>query len=183
MKTWCCRICGHDELAQDMEEKNWFCMRCTTVFASPSKFNLEKIKFKKIHPDAKLPTKGTDGAVGYDLYATENFTLYPDNRTILAKTGLQVELPHNVEMQVRPRSGLAKKGVRVGNAPGTIDPDYRGEIMVMMAYVGRDVITIEKGDRIAQALFTTKLPYQLEEVEEISETDRGAGGFGSTGNK
>lgn len=197
-KKWCCRICGHDEYAETFD-KNYLCMGCTMVFASPSKFNLSKIKFKKIHPDAVIPTKGTDGSVGYDLYAVEDYTLEV-NKTVLVKTGLQVELPPHVEMQVRPRSGLAKNGVRVGNAPGTIDPDYRGEIMVMMSYafnIKTDNIVdgvykgmtktitlkINKGDRVAQALFTTKLPYELEEVFEISDTDRGANGFGSTGIK
>ena len=181
MRKWCCRICGHDEYAETFD-KNYLCMGCSIVFASPSKFNLSTIKFKKLHEDAILPTKGTDASVGHDLYALED-CLVTNRSTAFIPTGLSVELPPNVEMQIRMRSGLGKKGLMLPNGVGTIDPDYRGQIMMMMVNAYDIPFQIKKGDRVAQGLFTTKLPYELEEVFEISETDRGAGGFGSTGTK
>lgn len=132
-----------------------------------------------------LPNYETEASAGMDLRAniTEAVTLKPLDRAII-KTGLFVELPVGYEAQVRPRSGLAaKKGVTVLNSPGTIDADYRGEIGVILVNLSNDDFTIENGERVAQLVIAKHEHIAWEEVEVLEETTRGAGGFGSTGNK
>ena len=131
------------------------------------------------------PEYATSQSAGLDLRAnlTESITLKPLART-LVKTGLFIELPEGYEAQVRPRSGLAyKKGVTVLNAPGTIDADYRGEIGVILVNLSEDEFVIENGERVAQLVIAKHEQAQWIEVENLDETDRGAGGFGSTGVK
>lgn len=132
-----------------------------------------------------LPHYETNASAGMDLRANINasITLKPLERTIV-KTGLFIELPIGVEAQVRPRSGLAaKKGITVLNAPGTIDADYRGEIGVILVNLSEQDFTIENGERIAQLVIAKHERAEWLEVEELSETARGQGGFGSTGTK
>lgn len=132
-----------------------------------------------------LPHYETIASVGMDLRAniTESITLKPLERAII-KTGLFIELPIGFEAQVRPRSGLAaKKGITVLNAPGTIDADYRGEIGVILVNLSNEEVTIENGDRVAQLVIAKHERTEWIEVEELSETSRGEGGFGSTGTK
>jgi len=132
-----------------------------------------------------LPHYETVASAGMDLRAniSEVVTLQPLERTIL-KTGLFIELPVGVEAQVRPRSGLAaKKGITVLNAPGTIDADYRGEIGVILVNLSNEDFTIENGERIAQLVIAKHERAEWTEVETLSETVRGEGGFGSTGVK
>ena len=132
-----------------------------------------------------LPHYETIASAGMDLRAniTDPITLKPLERTIV-KTGLFIELPIGFEAQVRPRSGLAaKKGITVLNAPGTIDADYRGEIGVILVNLSNENFTIENGERIAQLIIAKHERAEWLEVEELSETSRGAGGFGSTGVK
>ncbi len=132
-----------------------------------------------------LPHYETEASAGMDLRAnlTESITLKPLERTIV-KTGLFIELPIGFEAQVRPRSGLAaKKGITVLNAPGTIDADYRGEIGVILVNLSNEDFVIENGERVAQLVIAKHERAQWVEVEELSETARGAGGFGSTGVK
>ncbi|MBC30370.1 MAG: dUTP diphosphatase [Muricauda sp.] len=134
------------------------------------------------HP---LPHYETGASAGMDLRAniTEPITLKPLERTIV-KTGLYIELPVGYEAQVRPRSGLAaKKGITVLNAPGTIDADYRGEVGVILVNLSNEVFTIENGERVAQLVITKHERAEWFEVEELSTTERGTGGFGSTGTK
>ncbi len=134
------------------------------------------------HP---LPTYETIASAGMDLRASIDtpITIKPLERTIV-KTGLFIELPIGFEAQVRPRSGLAaKNGVTVLNSPGTIDADYRGEIGVILVNLSNEEFTIENGERIAQMIISKHERAVFEVVEELSETDRGAGGFGSTGVK
>ena len=133
----------------------------------------------------KLPHYETGAAAGMDLRANLDnpVVLKPLERAII-KTGLFIELPVGIEAQVRPRSGLAaKKGITVLNAPGTIDADYRGEIGVILVNLSNEDFTIEDGERIAQLIIAKHERAQWEEVSVLSETDRGAGGFGSTGVK
>lgn len=133
----------------------------------------------------ELPNYETIASAGMDLRASieETITLKPLERAIV-KTGLFIELPVGYEAQVRPRSGLAaKKGVTVLNAPGTIDADYRGEIGVILVNLSNEPYTIESGERIAQLVIAKHERAQWQLVEELSETSRGAGGFGSTGTK
>lgn len=132
-----------------------------------------------------LPNYETIASAGMDLRAniSESITLKPLERTIV-KTGLFIELPIGIEAQVRPRSGLAsKKGVTVLNAPGTIDADYRGEIGVILVNLSKEDFIIENGERIAQLVIAKHERAEWIHVEELSETSRGEGGFGSTGTK
>ncbi len=141
-----------------------------------------KIINKSEHP---LPSYETIYSAGMDLRANvpEPSTLKPLQRAIV-KTGLFIELPIGYEAQVRPRSGLAaKKGITVLNAPGTIDADYRGEIGVILVNLSNEDFTIENGERIAQLVIAKHERANWEEVNELEETTRGAGGFGSTGIK
>lgn len=132
-----------------------------------------------------LPRYETGASAGMDLKAVlqEAITLQPLERALI-KTGLFLEIPEGYEAQVRPRSGLAlKRGLTVLNAPGTIDADYRGEVGVILANVSNEAVSIEPGERIAQLVFAEFKQAQWEETIELSETNRGAGGFGSTGTK
>ncbi|MDX1650919.1 MAG: dUTP diphosphatase [Brumimicrobium sp.] len=132
-----------------------------------------------------LPQYETESSAGVDLRANlkESYTLQPLERT-LVKTGLFLEIPHGYEAQVRPRSGLAlKKGITVLNSPGTIDADYRGEIGVILVNISNDPYVIEDGERIAQLVFAVVEQAEWEITEELTETNRGEGGFGSTGKK
>ncbi len=132
-----------------------------------------------------LPAYETSGSAGMDLRAAvpedRQIVLLPGRRT-LVPTGLVFEIPHGFEVQIRPRSGLAfKNGITCLNTPGTIDSDYRGEIKVLLINLGEDDFRIERGMRIAQAIFAPVVQPTIEERSAISETARGAGGFGSTG--
>ena len=128
-----------------------------------------------------LPAYATDGAAGMDVLAAENLTLKAGQRHAVA-TGLAVAIPQGYEIQVRPRSGLAlKHGITVPNTPGTIDSDYRGELKVILINHGADDFAIARGDRIAQLVLAPVTQAAWEEVEELDDTARGAGGFGSTG--
>ena len=134
------------------------------------------------HP---LPSYETIASAGMDLRASISapITLEPMQRTIV-KTGLFIELPIGYEAQVRPRSGLAaKKGITVLNAPGTVDADYRGEIGVILINLSNESFTIENGERVAQMVIAKHERAEWNSVDELSETSRGAGGFGSTGVK
>lgn len=133
----------------------------------------------------KLPQYETNASAGLDLRANieQTITLKPLER-VLVKTGLFLEIPAGFEAQVRPRSGLAlKKGITVLNAPGTIDADYRGEVGVILINLSNENFVIEDGERVAQVVFTKFEQAQWQETENLSTTDRGEGGFGSTGVK
>jgi dUTP pyrophosphatase len=128
-----------------------------------------------------LPSYATPGAAGMDLLAAREMVIPPGGRA-LVPTGLAVAIPEGFEMQVRPRSGLAlKHGVTVLNAPGTVDSDYRGEVGVILLNTGAEPFAIARGDRIAQAVFAPVTRAAWEEVVVLPETQRGTGGFGSTG--
>ncbi len=132
-----------------------------------------------------LPEYATAGAAGLDLRASieEPIVLGAGERTFVP-TGLYVEIPEGYEMQIRPRSGLAaKRGVTVLNSPGTIDSDYRGEICVILYNSSQEDFVIERGERIAQAVVASYQRIEWSSVEELSSSDRGEGGFGSTGVK
>jgi dUTP pyrophosphatase len=131
------------------------------------------------------PEYQTPGASGFDLRAAipedEPVHLYPGDGALIP-TGLAISVPAGYELQIRPRSGLAYQyGVIVLNSPGTIDSDYRGEIKVLLANLGNDAVAIEAGQRIAQAVLCPVLSAKFVEVESLDDTERGAGGFGSTG--
>ena len=128
-----------------------------------------------------LPARATAHAAGLDVVAAEDLTLAPGQRHAVA-TGFAIAIPNGYEVQVRPRSGLAlKHGITCLNTPGTIDSDYRGEVKVILANLGNEPFEIRRGERIAQLVPAPVLHADFREVESLSETSRGAGGFGSTG--
>ena len=137
------------------------------------------------HSPFDLPSYATPFSAGMDLRANleQPVTLVPLERAMIP-TGLHIELPAGYEAQVRPRSGLAAKhGISIVNAPGTIDADYRGEIKVILVNLSNDPFTIEAGERIAQMVVARHETVEWEPVEELAESQRGSGGFGSTGKK
>ena len=151
--------------------------------------NLDKISVALVAldhaKDLPLPAYATEQSAGMDLCAAihENVTLKPNERT-LVPTGLSIALPKGYEAQIRPRSGLAaKNGVTVLNTPGTVDADYRGEIKVILANLGTEPFTIERGMRIAQMVVARHSFVAWDVVDTLDETARGAGGFGSTGTR
>lgn len=128
-----------------------------------------------------LPAYASDGAAGLDVVAAEDRILAPGERHAVA-TGFAIAIPAGFEVQVRPRSGLAlKHGVTCLNTPGTIDEDYRGEVKVILANLGSEPFAVTRGERIAQLVPAPVLKARFDEVDELDETGRGAGGFGSTG--
>jgi len=139
------------------------------------------VMFKKIHEDAVAPSYAAPGDAGADIRAIEDASLEP-GQFALIKTGIAVQLPPAHELQVRPRSGLAyKNGVTVLNSPGTVDEGYRGEIGVILINHGTETFNVEKGMKIAQVVIKAVKQFQFIEVDELSDTIRGEGGFGSTG--
>lgn len=128
-----------------------------------------------------LPAYASAHAAGMDVVAAESFTLTPGERHAVA-TGFAIAIPHGYEVQVRPRSGLAlKHGITCLNTPGTIDSDYRGEVKVILANLGDENFEIRRGERIAQLVPAPVLRAAFAEVDDLDDTERGAGGFGSTG--
>ena len=128
-----------------------------------------------------LPCYASEGAAGLDIVAAESLTLAPGGRHAVA-TGFAIAIPSGCEVQVRPRSGLAlKHGITCLNTPGTIDSDYRGEVKVILANLGSEPFEVVRGERLAQLVPAPVLRASFSEVRELGETERGAGGFGSTG--
>ena len=139
------------------------------------------IAFKRVHPDAILPAYAHPSDAGMDIHSVANLVIPPGGRA-LVPTGLVINLPPAFEAQVRPRSGLALKyGVTVLNSPGTIDAGYRGEIGVILANFSEKEFSVRSGDRIAQLVIAPVTQPMVIETNEIDATDRGTGGFGSTG--
>ncbi len=141
-----------------------------------------QVQIKKLDPDLPTPSYKFDGDAGMDVYSSVNYSLNPGER-YLFPTGLAFAVPHGYELQVRPRSGLARKhGVSIVNTPGTLDCQYRGELGVVLINHGSEIFEVSRGDRIAQIVFNKVELVSLVEVEELPASERGAGGFGSTGN-
>ena len=140
-----------------------------------------RVKVLRTDPEALLPAYAHPGDAGMDVRSIEEVTLSPGARALI-HTGLVLMLPPNAEAQVRPRSGLAlKHGVTVLNTPGTIDAGYRGEVGVILINLGAEPFVVEKGMKIAQLVVARVTQAEVVEVASVDETDRGAGGFGSTG--
>jgi dUTP pyrophosphatase len=140
-----------------------------------------KVKVLRTDPAAQLPAYAHPDDAGMDVRSVEEVTLAPGARA-LVRTGLVLELPSGAEAQVRPRSGLAlKHGVTVLNAPGTIDAGYRGEVGVILVNLGTEPFVVEKGMKVAQLVVAPVTQAEVVEVSAVDATDRGAGGFGSTG--
>lgn len=140
-----------------------------------------ELKIKRIHPNAVLPCYAHPGDAGLDLFSVER-KIIPPSEHALIRTGIVIQLPPGTEAQVRPRSGLAlKHGVTVLNSPGTIDHGYRGEVMVILINHGKTPFEVKEGMKIAQMVVQPILTVDVTRVDELSETRRGEGGFGSTG--
>lgn len=139
------------------------------------------VNFKKLTQTATVPEYKTAEAAGLDLVADMEATLEP-GETKLIKTGIAIQLPIGYEAQVRPRSGLAlKHSITCMNSPGTVDSDYRGDVGVILSNLGKNTFPVKRGDRIAQLVIAPVSRAELIEVQELNDSDRGAGGFGSTG--
>ena len=144
----------------------------------------DRVRFARLpsNPDLPLPARATPHAAGYDIRSAEASVTLRPGEIRLVSTGLVMELPAGIECQVRPRSGLAlRSGITLPNSPGTIDPDYRGELRVIMQNLGAEPVTLERGERIAQLVFARFEAPEVEEVQAVGDTERGTGGFGSTG--
>ncbi len=144
-----------------------------------------KINIKKLHRDAIIPKYETSGAAGFDLVAIEDLEV-TTNKTVLVPTGLAFEIPEGFQLEIRPRSGISvKTNLMVTNSPGTVDSDYRGEVKIavrlVQAELGQHII--KKGERIAQGVIMPVYQAEFVQVEELSDTERGEKGFGSTGIK
>ena len=140
------------------------------------------LRFKRLHPGARLPTYGTKGAAGMDLHAVRDGEVWGVGDRTIVPLGWSVEIPEGHAMFILPRSGFAfKHGVTVTNAPGLIDSDYRGEVQVSVINHGDQTLKWKAGDRIAQAVIMPVTACALEWADELSDTERGAGGLGSTG--
>ena len=141
------------------------------------------LKVKRLTEDAILPRYAHAGDAGLDLFASQSLEI-PAGQARMVPTGVSVELPENTEAQVRPRSGLAfRRQVTVLNSPGTIDAGYRGEVGVILINHGVESFTVNKGMKIAQMVVSPVISVAVEQVESLSDTERGRGGFGSTGYK
>lgn len=139
------------------------------------------IKLKRLSPVAKVPTYGTKHAACFDIYSSEEITLFPEHTYIIG-TGWSMEIPIGTKLHITSRSGMSTKGIIVTNAPGTIDADYRGEVKIVLSNLDRyNPYTIKVGDRIAQGEVTNYTGSTFFEVDELSTTDRGEGGLGHTG--
>ncbi|MGL4571147.1 MAG: dUTP diphosphatase [Clostridium sp.] len=142
-----------------------------------------KLNVEKINDKAKLPNYAHEGDAGLDLYSVEEVTINP-GETALIHTGIKIELPKNTEAQVRPRSGLAlKHGITVLNTPGTIDEGYRGELLIILINHGKNPFVVEDGMKIAQMVVKPVFRVDVFEVSSLSDSERGEGGFGSSGVK
>ncbi len=141
-----------------------------------------RLKVKKLVPDAKLPTKATSGSACYDIYAFtyEDIRVSPE-QVVKIGTGLAFEIPPGHMIEVRPRSGLSKEGILLVNSPCTIDSDYRGELYILLTRLGIGEYKVQKGDRVAQIRLVEVPEIQFQEVKELSKTERGENGLGSTG--
>ena len=144
--------------------------------------NLSWLKVKKLSKNAKIPTYGHEGDACFDLYALEDYVVKPGD-VLLIRTGLAMAISEGYEMQVRPRSSLSLKGLIIPNSPCTIDPGYRGEIKTPMANVSDKAVIIRAGDRYAQATIKPIWRVIFQEVAELPDSERGEGGFGSTGSR
>lgn len=143
---------------------------------------METLLIKRLDPDLPLPARAHPGDAGLDLYAAQDVTLKPGERTAMP-TGIAIALPHGYAAWVVPRSGLAAKhGISIVNAPGLIDAGYRGEVKVLLVNLDpEEAVTLQRGERIAQLVVQKVEELAVDEVAELPDSSRGAGGFGSTG--
>jgi dUTP pyrophosphatase len=148
---------------------------------------MKAINFKTLSPLAKKPEYKTIGSAGADLYSCfekeDEIIIIKPFEIKLIKTAIILELPEGYEAQIRPRSGFALKGITIPNSPGTIDSDYRGELIIILQNLGKEDFTVEHGMRVAQVVISPFSQFNFNEITKLSTTERGASGFGSTGIK
>lgn len=159
---------------------------CRPFLPLPSRHNplSDVVRFKRLpgNQDLPLPSRATPHAAGYDVRSAEEDFVLDSQEIRLVSTGLEMELPKGMECQVRPRSGLAlRHGVTLPNSPGTVDPDYRGELRIILQNCGTEPVTFARGDRIAQLVFQRFSTPEVIEAAELGSTARDKDGFGSTG--
>lgn len=141
----------------------------------------EQVKVKRLHPDAIIPSYQKFGDAGFDFHTLADVEI-PGEAAVVVPSGLAMEIPAGHELQIRPRSGISLKyPLIVANAPGTVDSGYRGEIGIILRNLGKEAIILSKGTRIAQGVLTTFTVAQFDEVDDFADSERGTGGFGSTG--
>lgn len=141
-----------------------------------------RVKVLKLHADARLPEQKTSGAACFDVYSVERVEFWPSDEVVAVRTGLAFEVPKGYMLEIRPRSGMAKSGVTIANAPGTLDSDYRGELLILLCLVpGKICYEVQAGERIAQVRLVKLEPVKFVEAQMIGNTVRGTRGFGSTG--
>ena len=179
-------IWKEDSLSDNKKEMLELIIRDSTEMAFDFAKNPREripVKIQLIHENAKVPVYAHNSDAGADIYLPEDVTI-PPHKTVIVKTGFKIAVPLGYEVQVRPRSGLsAKTPLRVANAPGTIDANYRGEVGVIIENTGNLTQNLKAGDKIAQLLIAPTPMIKWEQVDELNETDRGSGGFGSTDKK
>lgn len=143
-----------------------------------------KLKIKRVEERAIIPKYATEGSAGFDLHSIDTISV-PAGNTVKIRTGLSFEIPEGYELQIRPRSGMsANTKIRVSNSPGTIDSDFRGELLIILDNISQnqaESYTVKQGDRICQAVFQKVERADFELADTLNETDRGSDGFGSTG--
>ncbi|MEW6698504.1 MAG: dUTP diphosphatase [Bacillota bacterium] len=168
--------CERQEIKIPRDEALYPFRRCSLFV-----FKNSLIKIKRVHANAEIPRRATSESAGFDLHTLEAFSVNPGEHKSV-RTGLAFEIPPGYAMLIYPRSGIAKKhGITLSNAVGVVDSDYRGEVMVLLHNAGDNKVSFEAGDRIAQAIIHTLPDIELVECEELGKTERGEGGFGSTG--
>ena len=141
--------------------------------------NTGRIRVKALRPGARMPERATEGATGFDLYACVDDELEVGQAPVRVPTGIAIETPDGLDVQIRPRSGLSAQGVMA--TLGTIDADYRGEVKVILVNLGQAPVSFARGDRIAQLVVAPVTRVRVELVDELPDSERGTGGFGSTG--
>lgn len=149
--------------------------------AKQEESNVVPVKIEKVDPHAIIPTYAHPDDACCDLYIVEDYTIRPGQRLLL-RTGVAIEIPTGYEVQIRPRSGLAwKDGLTLVNAPGTVDAQYRNEVKLLVINLGRKPVTLNRGDRAAQMCIKPVYTMKFQVVDKLSQSDRGLGGWGSTG--
>jgi dUTP pyrophosphatase len=184
--SFICRVCGCNEYQEKFLGFEPYsglriccCSNCNVVFFDETKFSLPPVKIQYLSEDIVIK-KHTAGSVGYDLFSMIDSEIEPFG-VVHVPTGVKISLPEGVEAQIRMRSGLASEGLILANGVGTIDSDYRGELVCIIMNASVGMKQIERGQRIAQLLFSLKLPFALVKVDTLDETERSSSGFGSTG--
>ena len=176
-----CRLCGSKKYINDPFTNHYWCTDCSIVFDSPTNFSIPPIQWKKINDESfNLTYHHGQGDSGFDFKSIQNIILLPNKVEILS-TGWKCAIPIGYELQIRTKSGLSSKNITSTNSPGTIDASYRGEVKVILINLNTDPYEIKIGDKIAQGVICKVYHPDFKIVNELSDTSRGEGGFGSTG--